>query len=1108
MKSGYKVIILLFSTMFLWACGGGGDIKDDGEKPPVVIPDVVELSVELVDSNDVALSKISREVSGVLKATLKLNDAAFPNKRVTFNLEGQGLLSTESSLTNANGIAMVDITTGDIEGTGRVTASFTKDDSTEITSLSVDFEVAGDLTPPHPIEQYSLNLDIVDGNGQTDFRKIGHEAPGTVVAKLVNNQLPVSNQIINFSIDGQGSINPSVGTALSNNDGNAKVTLLTGTEPGAGTVTASFTLQGRTINQPFNYEVLGDAPGGGIAGNQMTVQLLNSTNNQPVSRISALAPGLVSILLSNQDNEPLAGKVVSFASSLGGFLPNKGTALTDSIGRATILLTAGSVEGAAEVTATYGNAKATIGFVTAGDEIDPIEASPVISFNIYDCSSSTSWNRNLRNFEVCEITDNITNDSPGIIGAKVTRLGSTQTLNQVLVSATTTLGAVSPDSGTAITNSDGKAVFDLYANGQVGAGELTLGVQSESNIKAFEIGRVDISLALNASLVGSLPAGGSTVLDVTITNPDGSLATGQPFNLTFNSECKAAGKALIDSPVVSNAGRAYTTYKSIGCEGDDTVTVSASTGGSAVTAEMVINVDSVNIGSIQYISAQPTLIALKGSGGISGVGARSENSIVNFTLLDQTGEPASNELVCFELSTEVGGLSLAPQPTLEQFNECSNLPSPPTDLNTPNKYAAAYTNNDGEVAVTVSSGNIPTSVKVYAQWQGSNGQGHDTVISNVSDQLRVTTGLTDNRNFSMAASIFNPEAWSVDGETVDITVRASDRFNNIVPNGVSVTFKSEGGDITGDRPNDGGCTIGENGNALGTCSVTWTSAGTRPFDDVNVQCPNGGFTDNSTTPSRQILTPPCTGNLESLYFTGENSVIAEPRPGRATVTAFTIGEENFIDLNSNGLFDLNETFIDQGEAFTDHNEDGKYRGIPFPAGAEREEFFDYNNNNQYDLGDGKYTGLLCSESAAALCSSTGADLSGSQVNVFRNISIIMAGSVPMVRLIDITGDTMNTAGNIDLITNTSETIFVFVSDVNNNTLPYGTTVRAVTANGVIEGITEYEIGSNNANHPLRFQFTVGQESTPNEKTSGLLQIIVKTPRGSPVVSSLTVNDGG
>ncbi|RYV03151.1 invasin [Shewanella sp. OPT22] len=1105
MKSGYKVIFLLFSTLLLWACGGGGDggIKDDGssggDDGGNGNKDTITLTLQLVDADGSPISEVSRATPGKLIANLKLNDAAHANQRITFELQGEGNLSQDSQVTDAKGIAEVGITTGDKQGAGTITATFAVD--TETTTEALSFKVAGDLTPPHPIEQYSIQLQLIDESSNQAIQKVSHTSPGTLFAVLQKNGQPAGNEIVKFSIDAGGSINPSTGNALTNIEGASKVALLTGTDADAGTATASFSLEGESINSTLNYEVVGDAPGGGTTANKLTIQLLNNVTEQPISRISSQQPGLVSVLLSNQDNEPLAGKVVSFSSTLGSFIPSRGTALTDNVGRATILVTAGSIEGAGEVTASYGNSQAIIGFVTAGDEIDPVEASPAISFDVYDCSSSVNWDRNLRNFEVCERTDNITNGSPGIVGATVTRSGSTQTLNQVLVSATTTLGAVSPDSGTAITNDNGKVVFDLYANGQVGAGELTLTVKTEATTKAFEIGRVDIDLDLNSSLNGtSLPAGGSTVLDVTIANPNGSLATGQPYSLTFNSECKAAGKAVIDSPVVSIAGRAFTTYRSTGCEGDDNITVSASTGGSAVTDELTINVDDVNVGSIQYISAQPTLIALKGSGGITGAGSRTENSIVSFKLLDETGQAAPNELVCFELSTEVGGLSLAPQPTAAQFNACSNLPTPPSDLDALNKYAAAYTNNAGDVSVTVSAGNVPTPVKVYAQWQGSGGQGHNAVISNVSDQLVVSSGLADNDSFSLAASVQNPEAWNVDGQNVEITVRAADHFNNAVPEGTRVSFRSEGGSVIG----TGSCDteVNAENEPTGACFVTWTSADPRPFEGTSVVCPvafNG------------ITAPPCIGTNRDDFNSGVSSIIPEPRPGRATVTAYAIGEESFVDLNGNGLFDSGEPFNDIVEAFPDHNEDGVYRGNPVPLGAANEEPIDFNNDGQHNDRDGLYTGLLCAAGSDAACTQTGSSAnSEAQLYVFRNIVIVMSGSVPMMRLIDIDQSTgvFTTAQTIDLTVSAPQTVYLALSDENNNTLPAGTTIRATTNNGVIEVGSSYEIGNNISNRPVLLPFVIGEEGSANQKSSGTLTITVETPLGQPSSVNLTILDAG
>ena len=81
----------------------------------------------------------------------------------------------------------------------------------------------------------------------------------------------------------------------------------------------------------------------------------------------------------------------------------------------------------------------------------------------------------------------------------------------------------------------------------------------------------------------------------------------------------------------------------------------------------------------------------------------------------------------------------------------------PADITLPNKYAVGYTNAAGEVSATVHSGDVPTSVKVFALWSESNSSGHNAIISNTSDELAVTTGIADNDSFSLSTSVGNPE---------------------------------------------------------------------------------------------------------------------------------------------------------------------------------------------------------------------------------------------------------------------------------------------------------------------------------------------------------------
>ncbi|WP_351011463.1 Ig-like domain-containing protein [Shewanella sp. S1-58-MNA-CIBAN-0166] len=944
------------------------------------------LSLKLVDNSGNPISIISNSTPAKVEATyVDLNGLPLVGKLATFS-SSLGNLSPiiGTVVTDINGVASISLTAGNVAGAAKLSVEI------ETSKVSIYFETLGDEVIIKPIDSYALNLTVFDSSSN-ELRNISKTSPGTVIASLLKDGIAVPNALINFSLVGEGVINPTSGNALTDASGFAKVTLLTGTVDGAGTIQATFNLGSELLVETFNYSVAGDAPGGDGENNSLSISLLDGTGNQ-ASSISQASPGRVQVYLLDRNNNPLSGKVVSFSSSLGEFLPSVGTALTDGAGKAELTITAGTVEGAATVTASYGLTSATASFTTAGDDIDPVAADPSISFEIYDCNGVAGFDKVLKNFELCPITDNITNQRPGILGAIVKLDGSNQPLKQVLVTAGTTLGAISPNSATAITNADGKAVLDLYSNGDVGAGEVSLKVKQVTSTKAFEIGRVDISLEVSTYIgTNTLPAGGSTVIEVTVKSPDGSIETSQPFTLEFSSQCMSAGNAVVDSPVITNAGKGFATYRSINCQGTDTVTVSAITGASSVSATADITISPISVGSIQFISASPTELALKVSGGLDGAGARSETSSVAFKLLNEVGQPASAQRVCFELSTDVGGMVITPAPLASDFVNCPNFPKVgdseyPADINTPNKYAVAYTDASGNVSVTVRSGTVPTPVKVFAVWQDAT-DATSPIVANVSDSLTVTTGLADYNSFSLSATILNLEAWNHDGASSTITIRSADHFNNPVPDGTVINFRTEGGSI------GASC---QTLDATGACSVEWTSQNPRPFEGTSVVCPVA-FVGGGVDASR----PPCSGNLLSAYVDGSASIIAEPRPGRSTITAFAIGEESFVDLNGNGLFDTGEDFIDLTEAFTDHNEDGNYRGSPVPAGAVTEEYIDFNANGSFDSADGFYTGLLCATSSAASCTQTGVDNTQAQLNVFRNMPIVMSGSVPYGRLVDI-----------------------------------------------------------------------------------------------------------
>ncbi len=286
--------------------------------------------------------------------------------------------------------------------------------------------------------------------------------------------------------------------------------------------------------------------------------------------------------------------------------------------------------------------------------------------------------------------------------------------------------------------------------------------------------------------------------------------------------------------------------------------------------------------SIEFVSATPENIALKGAGGAG----RPETSVIVFKVLDENGGYLAGVTVNFSFATNVGGLTMDP--------------------------TSSVTNADGLAGTYVTAGNIPTSVRVI----GTVDIGTEE-LTTMSSSLVVSTGVADQNSFSLSVSSFSPEGWNFDGETVTLTIMAADHFNNPVPDGTMVYFTTEGGAI------DSYCLTSD-----GSCTVVWNSQNPRPV----------AMGDPTVVPPE------------------------DPRDGRVTIMAYAIGEESFVDVNGDGVYDSDDrddwtaSIFDLPEAHHDIDEDWI-----FDDGYE--EFRDFNSNGTYDTANGIYNGTLCTDTA-------------------------------------------------------------------------------------------------------------------------------------------------
>lgn len=187
-----------------------------------------------------------------------------------------------------------------------------------------------------------------------------------------------------------------------------------------------------------------------------------------------------------------------------------------------------------------------------------------------------------------------------------------------------------------------------------------------------------------------------------------------------------------------------------------------------------------------------------------------------------------------------------------------------------------------------------------------------------SNNVQQNSGVVSAKHFNLLFDNTNPPVYDVTEDTltsqdVVVTISIGDRNNRLLTDPHTVFFETEWGLI------DESCTTGSEG----TCEVVWRSR-----EDPRFDVPDG----------------------------------------YVTITAYTVGEEEFIDTNGNGLYDDGDAgFVDLPEPFVDADLNGSFSTgdtiIDRPN-----EFDPAGTNLAPDGGDGLFNGLGCTHSTQ--CSTT------------------------------------------------------------------------------------------------------------------------------------------
>ena len=505
----------------------------------------------------------------------------------------------------------------------------------------------------------------------------------------------------------------------------------------------------------------------------------------------------------------------------------------------------------------------------------------------------------------------------------------------------------------------------------------------------FQIGALNIGAAAN----GELAANSTTLITAELRNSIGDLIT-TPTVVNFSSPCAIAGETELDSEVTSVNGTAEATYRPTGCAGSDEITATVSTATTELTATAIVVIASAPAASLQFISATPADIAVKGAGGAD----RQDFSILLFRVVDSLGSAVSAQEIEFSLQTLTGGVNFG-------FD---------SDTNQLITSTSALSDEDGEVRVTVFSGNTPAVVVVIAEFSEGT-----TVITEPSNELTISAAPPVQGSMDISFESLNPNSYHISGIENRVTVSAADRYSNHIPDGTAVFFTTEGGTI------DPSCLTLD-----GRCSVIWRS-----------QDPRGPA----------------------------NPDVEEDRNGRITVLAYMGGEEKFVDENSDGLFNNDginsEVFYNIGEAFIDFDENGEQSG----TGINFERYIDSNFDGSYTQEDTVFQGLSCDKATADLGHCT------NLATIFDSGTIIMSSHIIDISICEfIDQDTCNDLGANPTLPLTGNTSFVItIADENGNSAPQGTDVKIEIDGADLAFDVNHTIGGNSTEPEV---FTLRVES--------------------------------
>lgn len=719
------------------------------------------------------------------------------------------------------------------------------------------------------------------------------------------------------------------------------------------------------------------------------------------------------------------GTSVTFSLSASSMGTLSSTTATTSGGTAAVYFTAANTDGSVTITSTSGSLSGSVTISIAATATGAVSLS---------ASPST-----------------ISPSNTSAITARVVDSAGNPVVDGTIVSFildNPALGSISPSSAA---TSNGNATGTFTASTDTGTVTITATSGTIFGTLAITIsGTATSTAATNISLTvtpSSIMTTATSSIQATATTSTGAnVVDGTAVTFTLSS----SAMGTITSSATTSSGIAAATFTAGATPG--TVTITATSGNVSQTAAVVISAPST--GSLEYVSATPQVIGLKGGG-------QTASSAVIFLVKDINGTPVTDGTqVSFVMSGPSGGK--LPANGGEYIGDIDASPT-----------TATGSTVSGNVTVILNSGSVAGPVTIAASVTSGS-----LTFTASSAVISIGGGAPSASHFNLATTKFNLPGLVTSDSQATISAYIADRFGNYnVLTGTSVSFYAEAGAIDTSNVTD----------ATGKTTVIFRTQAPAPaevgiWSDTSNPYLFNEFSMITSLNSTYGLTIPTDGTYH-------------PRDGWVTVLASVQGEEAFEDANANGLYDTGETFTDQGEPFIDKNDNGcrndgatkNCSGVVSASSDPFEEFIDVNGNGVYDGPNGVWDGPGCTD-AGCLTSKM----------IWTSITLAFTGNGYYCAI---------TPSSFAVPNGGSQSFSAMVGDINGNRLVSGTTIAVAATVGTLSGQTSHAVPDGVPSGPSVINFIL---SDPDSTDTALAaaSVVTVTVTSSDVVACPPFTAGG